>query len=46
MSLVDIPSGPEADFILSDWMIEATCSLEQEIVDKPSLRAGGLLAVP
>lgn len=42
---VDIPSGPEADITLSDWMIEATSSLEQEIVDKPSLRAGGLLAV-
>ena len=43
---VDIPSGPEADFILSDWMIEATSSLEREMVDKPSLQVGELLTMP
>ena len=43
---LDIPSGPEADFTLSDWMIETTSSLEQEMVDKPSLQVGGLLAIP
>lgn len=31
---VDIPTGPEADFIFSDRTIEATSPLEQEMVDK------------
>jgi len=41
---VDIPSGPEADFIFSDRTIEATSLLEQEMVDKPSLPVGSLFA--
>lgn len=32
---VNIPLGPEADFIFSDRTIEATSPLEQEMVDKP-----------
>lgn len=41
---VDIPLGPEADFVFSDRTIEATSSLEQEMVDKPSLPLGSLFA--
>ena len=43
---VDMTSGPEADFTLSDWMIETTSSPKQEIAGKLSFQVGGFLAVP